>query len=158
MWAISNSGGLFRYDTEKDCFEPVNKKYGIDGDKVFAISEDNYGHLWLNSDECIIRLIFDDKGKTFVTHFTEEDGVQNASFFPNSVFKYKDEMYFGANNGLISFIPKRDININDTSKRKLLLQISSQMVYHIPISTLLKELVYHPSHHAIHEQLRFQAI
>ena len=120
LWAISNSGGLFRYDTEKDCFEPVNKKYGIDGDKVFAISEDNYGHLWLNSDECIIRLIFDDKGKTFVTHFTEEDGVQNASFFPNSVFKYKDEMYFGANNGLISFIPKRDININDTSKRKLI--------------------------------------
>ena len=107
LWAISVSGGLFRYDGDKDSFVPVNGEYNIDGDRIFSINEDVYGNLWLAGDVTLVRLAFDKQGNAIPSHFTDEDILGVATFYPNATYRLGREMYFGSDGGMISFEPTR---------------------------------------------------
>lgn len=103
LWAISNSGGLFRYNQEKDAFESVNKDFHWDIDRIFSIIEDQEGYLWLTTDNALICLQVNDQGEAQYTTYTSEDGLGNIIFMPHSCFRRGDEMYFGSGRGLIHF-------------------------------------------------------
>jgi signal transduction histidine kinase/ligand-binding sensor domain-containing protein/DNA-binding response OmpR family regulator len=103
LWAISNSGGLFLYNKEKDCFEPMNHIYHINGDRMFSINEDDYGHLWLTTENTLIRLSFHQGKIPNIMSFSDEDGLKDAFFSPNASFQYKNEIFICGRTGFFSF-------------------------------------------------------
>ncbi|MCO6025599.1 response regulator [Prevotella cerevisiae] len=104
LWAISNSGGLFKYNRDKDRFEPMNRIYHINGDRIFSINEDRSGNLWLTTDDALIRLSFR-HGEDIpdIMSFSDEDGLHDALFSPNASFQYKNEMFICGRKGFFSF-------------------------------------------------------
>jgi len=103
LWVISNSGGLFRYDTEKDAFISVNDEYHWDIDRIFSIIEDGEGYLWLTTDNALVCLQVDENGEAQYTTYTQEDGLGDLMFMPNSCFRRGNDLYFGAGRNLIHF-------------------------------------------------------
>nr|MBP7472613.1 response regulator [Prevotella sp.] len=110
LWAISNSGGLFRLDSEKNVFTSYNEEYSISGDRVFSINEDEYGNLWFTTDNALVRLSFRKDGSSMVTNFSKEDGLGDILFYPNSTFKLGKKLLFGNEAGFICFSPCRTYN------------------------------------------------
>src|SRR5574344_172733 len=106
QWAISNSGGLFRYDKHSDKFIAVNRIYHIPDDQVRSINEDAWGNLWLGTNSSLVKLSFDkSKESPEVMSFTSNDGLNSESFVTNATFRYGKELYFGNFQGMVSFIP-----------------------------------------------------
>ena len=103
LWAISNSGGLFKYDKEKEQFVSVNDKLHWDVDRIFSMIEDNEGCLWLTSDNALICLQVNDNGDSQYTTYTSEDGLGDLVFQTSSCFKYGNDLYFGSGRNLIHF-------------------------------------------------------
>ena len=103
LWAISNSGGLFRYNEEKDAFVSVNDEFHWDIDRTFSITEDSEGYLWLTTDYALICLQVDENGEAQYTTYTQEDGLGDLMFMPNSCFRRGNDLYFGAGRNLIHF-------------------------------------------------------
>lgn len=103
LWAISNSGGLFQYNSKKETFESVNEKFHWDIDRIFSIIEDNQGYLWLTTDNALICLQVDENGKAQYTTYTHEDGLGDLLFMPKSCFKRGNDLYFGSGRNLIHF-------------------------------------------------------
>ena len=101
IWAISNSGGLFKYEERDDKFESVNNDFHWDIDRIFSIIEDSKGNLWLTADKALICLEVDDNGKAQYTTYTSEDGLGELKFQTNSCFRRGDDLYFGAGRNLI---------------------------------------------------------
>lgn len=107
LWAISNSGGLFRYDEQSDKFIPMNREFQISGTHVYAINEDAFGNLWLSTDKALVRLSFQKNNpQPEVTNYSEENGVKELKFMSNATFRHGNELYFGTQNGFYSFIPQ----------------------------------------------------
>jgi len=105
LWAISINGGLFRYVAQKDRFEPVNRTYHIDGDKVFSINEDARGNLWMTTDRALVRLRINDDGSSNITAYTPDDGIGDILFQPNATFRHGRELLFGSREGFFAFHP-----------------------------------------------------
>lgn len=121
LWAISHSGGLFRYSYSKDKFIAVNSIYHIDGDKVLAINEDAFGTLWLTSEKSFIRLSFNGKNTPDVTSFGEEDGLGSMLFQPNATFRYHNELFFGNSKSFFSFFPPKALKDYNNLKKNLII-------------------------------------
>ena len=105
LWVISNSGGLFRYDAEKDCFTSVNEEYHWDIDRIYSIVEDKSGTLWLTTNNALISLNFNDKNEPNYTIYTDEDGLGKIRFISNSSYQYGNELYLGSGLEMINFSP-----------------------------------------------------
>ena len=104
MWAISNSGGLFLYDAEKDCFEPVNHRFHIEMDGIYAIDGDSNGWIWLSTDRGLVRLKASDN-QDVATYYTMEDGLADFRFSSNGSFRFGKKLYYGSATGFFSFAP-----------------------------------------------------
>lgn len=102
---ISNSGGLFRYDAEKDCFISFNEEYHWDVDRIYSIIEDKSGTLWLTTDNALISLNFNEKDEPKYTIYTDEDGLGKIRFISNSSYQYGNELYLGSGLEMINFSP-----------------------------------------------------
>ncbi len=107
IWAISNSGGLFRYNKKKDCFDNVSQNFHWDIDRIFSMTEDAQGSLWLTTDKALICLHIDKDDKAHYTTYTNEDGLGKVLFTQNSCHSYGKELYFGSGLNLISFEPQK---------------------------------------------------
>ena len=105
LWAIAKSGGLLKYDEQKDCFEPVGKQFGIEEDKLYAINMDAQGALWMSTDNYLIRLSFDQQGKSEVRRFYVSGDLQNVKFQENATSWWNGVLYFAGMNGIVSFNP-----------------------------------------------------
>lgn len=104
IWAITKSGGLLRLDKAKDCFLPVNRKYKIEGEKVFAINEDGHGCLWLSTEYSLVRLTSGEKDSIpAVTSFSKDGDDNGYEFCNNSTFRYENTLFFGGKGGFWTF-------------------------------------------------------
>ncbi len=114
LWAISKSGGLFLFDKSRDSFTPVNRRYHIEGNCVYAINEDRWGRLWLTTEDALVSLAFE-RGKELpeVVNFSKEDGLSYLVFTPNSTSRHGDEIYFGTRKGFFSFVPQSKLATED---------------------------------------------
>ena len=127
LWVISNSGGLFLYDTEKDAFKDVSDQLHWDVDRIFSMLEDNAGTLWLTTDHALINIEVDDRGEMHYTTYTTEDGLGDIRFIANSCYKYGNELYFGSGKDLISFTPS-EVKAYKNRKRKSNLIITDVII------------------------------
>lgn len=118
LWAISNSGGLFIYNKEKDQFEPKNRDFHLKGERALAINEDKFGNLWITTDRALALLVWGSNPNTpkEIIYFGKEDGLGDILFSANSTFKYKDELFFGGKTNFFSFFPTKTSPISSGAR------------------------------------------
>lgn len=121
LWAISASGGLFRYDRGRDLFVPVNREYGIGARSAFAINEDRFRRLWLSTEQGMFCLAWNDGDDALpdIYFYSREDGLEHAVCQPNSTFRHGEELYFGTERGFYSFAPGENLMTDDLRHRLL---------------------------------------
>jgi signal transduction histidine kinase/CheY-like chemotaxis protein/AraC-like DNA-binding protein len=108
VW-IGTSDGLFwinKDDLLRDNpkFHRIDNKNGLPDNNVHAIENDNEGNIWLSTNQGLAK-INDHSFK--VIQYRVEDGLQNAEFSDNSVFKDNNNMYFGGITGYNYFDPAK---------------------------------------------------
>ena len=116
VWATSNSGGLFRLNSKTQSFDNMNDELHWDLDRVFSIKEDLQHRLWLTTDDALVCLLLDKKGKAHYTTFTSENGLGDMIFMPSSCFRLGNMLYFGAGRNIISV---NSSMVNDDNKLAL---------------------------------------
>ena len=121
LWAISNSGGLFLYNKVKDKLEPKNQEYQLSGDRMLTIKEDENGNLWLTTDYALVNIVWgkDSKKPQDIIYFTNEDGLGNVLFVPNTACQYGKELFFGSRTSFFSFVPSMKPQLGKNRKAKL---------------------------------------
>ena len=136
LWAISNSGGLFLYDKEKDSFEPKNREYHIPGERALALNEDCNGNLWLTTEKALVHVIWGGKSlksPKSVVSYTQEDGIGDLLFAPNATCSYGKELFFGNRSSILSFVPA---NVRTTHRGRIKLVITDLLIDGVPFSRL----------------------
>jgi signal transduction histidine kinase/ligand-binding sensor domain-containing protein/CheY-like chemotaxis protein/AraC-like DNA-binding protein len=132
LWAISNSGGLFLYDKRNDCFNPVNEKYDIPGDRIFAINEDRNGRLWLTTDNAL--LCFSPEKDPSIIAIGEDDGLSNLLFYPNATCKSGNLLFFARQTGIFYFNPTKLLLRRQTIPGRLV--VTNVLIDDKPLTTL----------------------
>jgi ligand-binding sensor domain-containing protein/signal transduction histidine kinase/DNA-binding response OmpR family regulator len=103
IWIGTYYGGISMYNTATQTFTTYTDKDGLLNNNVLAIKEDNENNLWLSTDNGLSK--FNENEKKF-KNYTVSDGLASNKFNNNSAFKSNNgEIFFGSNNGLISFSP-----------------------------------------------------
>ena len=119
LWAISNSGGLFLHNADKDCFEPVNHRFHIQVGSIYSIMGDGTGGTWLSTNRGLLRLKTTDQ-KTAVTCYSEEDGLEGLRFSANGCFTFGQQLFYGSDDGFFSFSPKEVAQWRQTASASLI--------------------------------------
>lgn len=102
IWVVSESGGLDRYDEDKDAFVRYNENPDLPTSFKGIVSDDQ-GKLWLSSNEGLV--VFDPESQ-YVHTYDVSEGIQGNSFFSKSVLKSRDGwLFFGGFNGFNMFHP-----------------------------------------------------
>lgn len=103
LWVGTYGMGLLRVDLTDWSFRRWSRKDGLPSDYVFAIEEDGQDRLWLSTTEGLARL---DKSGGNILTFSVDDGLVDNEFGTGSAMVTEEgEMFFGGNNGFISFFP-----------------------------------------------------
>ena len=118
LWAISNSGGLFLYNDETDCFKPINHLYHLGMGSIYSIMGTGSGHIWLSTDKGLMRLAPSNKKGMSTTFYNMEDGIEDIRFSPNGAFCYGNELFYGNATGFFSFDPSR-LGTSDSQTARL---------------------------------------
>ncbi len=123
LWAISGSDGILLYNKGKDCFEPKNREYHIQGNGAQSIMEDQTGNLWITNDNTLINIVW---GKNTskpeeIRYFGKEDGLEDLAFYPNSNCRLGDEMFMGSYKYIFSFKSSMLHHIADRHKHHLVI-------------------------------------
>ena len=131
LW-LGYRGGLGKYDAENGEIKILNTKNGLPNNFVSCIVQDNSGDLWIGTNSGISK--FDKKEQIFENYY-----IAN-----NNRTAYKDSfgtLYFGNNNGFLSFHPDNikknnivpsvaitDFKINNTSI-KIKEKVNEQVIF-----------------------------
>lgn len=105
FWLGTAGGGLIRWDTKTGEKRLFSRTSGLLNNVVYAVYEDDYGHLWLPTDLGIAQF---DKKSLLVRHtWLTNDGITQNEFNRTSHFKGADgTLYFGGMNGVTAFHPR----------------------------------------------------
>ena len=96
LYLCSNEGKILKNFTQKD---------GLCSNNISAILMENKDELWISTKNGLS--YFDVKNEVFF-NYSKKDGLPSMDFFDQSALKTSDgEMYFGTNNGFISFYPEK---------------------------------------------------
>lgn len=105
LWIGTFGGGLNQFDRETEHFYAYREKEGLPNDVIYAILEDNQGHLWLSTNKGLSK--FNPKTKD-IRNYDVFDGLQSNEFNAASSYKSQSgELFFGGINGFNAFYPAR---------------------------------------------------
>lgn len=141
LWVGTEGGGLFLYTPKGDLFESVNKLYNINADVINGIEVDDYGNLWLSTNEGLVKLtVLPDKDP--VVHvYTRADGLNNDFFTAGSSAKSGGGMFFGGTDGFNVFYPTKV----EERFMDLPVVLTDIMVYNTPFTKLNEKVRMHIS-------------
>lgn len=108
LWVGTQGGGLNKWLPQD--FSALNNKFthydsfsGLPSSHIYAILDDDNGHLWISSTAGITRL---DPVTGKVRHFDTSQGLKSSEFNFGAGFKDSQGfMYFGGNSGVVRFHP-----------------------------------------------------
>jgi len=125
IWLATGGGGLIRWPIDggrdiddKDTYRPPSTLYrqytlstGLSSNDLHAVYEDDYGYLWISSDNGLMQF---DKKSEQVTKYFRQNGTPDNEFNRVSHYQTADgTLYFGTINGWTSFHPKRYADSRD---------------------------------------------
>lgn len=103
IWVGTIGGGIARFDRNTEKFQNYNKSHGLNSNTVYTLLEDNNGRLWMSTSSGIS--MFDPQTELF-KNYDRNNGIEITEFTPGSgVVTADNEIYFGGNDGFISFRP-----------------------------------------------------
>ncbi len=112
IWIGTFGGGLCLFDEKQEKFTTYDVHSGLLNNNICSIVESEDGHLWISS--LVGVSDFNPENTTF-KNYTYSNVIYINEFSPRSGIKTEDgTIFFGGNNGIISFNPKR-LNINPYS-------------------------------------------
>ncbi|MBE7173009.1 MAG: hypothetical protein INR73_20700 [Williamsia sp.] len=103
-WLATNGEGLYRWDGKARSFRQFTITSGFPSDVLYRIEPDDYGNIWISSDNGLVRF----NTKTFATNtYTTSDGISHNEFNRTSSFRATDgRLFFGGIDGVNAFYPK----------------------------------------------------
>lgn len=110
LWFGTEGGGLNLFNSVSD--KIVRKGYndGITSNVIFGILEDNYGYLWISTNNGLLKY---DPAKKTTNVYGDKDDFQGTQFNYKSFYKRADgKMYFGGINGFNAFYPENILKNN----------------------------------------------
>jgi signal transduction histidine kinase len=109
-----HDGGLNLFNPNTKTFTSYNRNQGLPGNTVQAILEDDFGYLWLSTNNGIAKLKFE-SDSIRVRNFNTIDGLQANEFNLHSALKCSSGvLYFGGINGYNAFHPADIIESKNT--------------------------------------------
>jgi signal transduction histidine kinase/ligand-binding sensor domain-containing protein/DNA-binding response OmpR family regulator len=115
IWIGTDGSGLFNYNKKTKQITLYNGAQSVNEKSISAITEDNYGAIWLSGKSGITKLDLKNN-KTY--NFNTADGLLVNDFNNNSVYKdQKGIIYFGSYEGINYFDPSQ---ISKSIKQPLL--------------------------------------
>ena len=120
LWAISNGGALFCYDTESDRFIVVNDRYHLNVNRIYAIDGDETGRLWLSTEKGLVSLEIDEDDMCHPAYYSVEDGMENIRFSTNGLSRFGEELFLGSASGFFSFRPSQMVRWQPADSASLL--------------------------------------
>ncbi len=103
LWTGTEGSGLCLYDPESDRFHSVHQKYNLPGDMVASIEEDEWGNLWIGTNQGLARLTLGTSNNAKVRIFTVADGLADNFFNQNASCYRNGRLYFGCSRGIVNF-------------------------------------------------------
>lgn len=107
LWAISSGGTLMLYDAANDRFSAVNRDYHLNVNRLFAITEDSFGSLWLFSEKSIIKLTIDKDNRAYIKTYSNNDKNKFRPTGPTEVLRIGNTIYSGSKRGLLILKPEQ---------------------------------------------------
>ncbi|HLT45799.1 MAG TPA: two-component regulator propeller domain-containing protein [Rubricoccaceae bacterium] len=106
LWIGHLGGGLSRLDARTGRVTHFTEADGLPNNTVYAILEDERGHLWMSTNQGVSRL--DPEHRTF-TNYGTDDGLQSREFNGGAAYRSTrtGELFFGGINGFNAFLPGR---------------------------------------------------
>ncbi len=115
FWLGTAGGGLLRWDTKNGEKRLLSRNNGLLNNFVYAVYEDDYGHLWLPTNLGIAQ--FDKQSLSVRRTWGPADGIAQNEFNRTAHFKGADgTLYFGGLNGVTAFHPKDFYSRNEPSE------------------------------------------
>ncbi|MFA0960327.1 ATP-binding protein [Roseivirga sp. BDSF3-8] len=112
FWLASQGGGLLKWHPEQGFDRQYTTKDGFPNDVIYEVYQDDFGYLWMGSNQGLIRF---HKASGLVHVYTEEDGITNNEFNRGAHYEGKDgTLYFGGLKGITIFHPKDFIGNAET--------------------------------------------
>ena len=103
LWLGTHGSGLIRVDPSKNSVKNYTENNGLPNNTVYGILNDNFGNLWLSTNEGLSK--FNPVDETF-RNYDDKDGLQSNEFNQGAFFSGSDgELFFGGVNGFNSFYP-----------------------------------------------------
>ncbi len=104
FWLASRGGGLIRLNPDTGDYEQWTTEDGLSDDIVYASFEDDYGFLWVSSNQGIMRI---SKSDFSVSTYLQGDGLIHEEFNTGSYLQADDgRIFFGGLDGVTMFHPK----------------------------------------------------
>jgi signal transduction histidine kinase/ligand-binding sensor domain-containing protein len=104
IWVGTHSEGLFRYDPESGDLSQYTTEFGIAGNLIQSILEDQNHYLWVSTNNGISKFVF---SQNSVTNYSVEEGLQSRQFNPNCAELCDNGlMILGGINGFNAFFPE----------------------------------------------------
>ena len=109
IWVGTFGGGFSLFDIENESFTTYNSEAGLLDNSICAIVENDDGHLWISTISGLSD--FDPENLTF-TNYTSHNAININEFsFQSGIKTSNGSLFFGGNNGIVSFNPSYlDIN------------------------------------------------
>ncbi len=107
IWIGTNNNGLQILNLKTGVFSELEGELQLSRCTICKIQPDANGHIWISTSQGLF--CYDSKNRA-ITHFTTDDGLPTNQFnFSSSLLSSSGMMYFGTVNGLISFMPSKNI-------------------------------------------------
>lgn len=107
LWAISSGGTLMRYDADNDRFKAVNREYHMSVSRLFGITDDPLGSLWLLTDKSIINMTIDKDNRAYLKTYSNSQRNKFRPTGPSDVIRIGNDIYLGNKSGLLKLNPQK---------------------------------------------------
>jgi ligand-binding sensor domain-containing protein/signal transduction histidine kinase/DNA-binding response OmpR family regulator len=105
IWMGMRQSGLTRYNENTHSLDYVSQDNKLNTRNIMGILEDQQGHLWMSSDNGLLKF---NPAQDQLQIFTVSDGIAGNAFNFKSFFKDDaGEFFFGGFNGITHFFPER---------------------------------------------------
>ena len=138
IWIGTFGGGLCLFDEKQGTFKTFNTHSGLLNNNICSIVESENGHLWVSSITGITDI---NPENSECKNYTYDHVININEFSPKSgIMTSNGAIFFGGNNGIISFNPER-LNINPYVPPVVLekLFINNEQIVPGKSSTVLKK-------------------
>lgn len=103
LWLATRGGGVLCLNPQTGVCEQWTTRQGLSHDVVYATLEDEYGGIWMSSNQGLMRM---DSATHLINTYLLEDGLIHEEFNRKSVYKHSNgRLYFGGLEGVVGFDP-----------------------------------------------------